>query len=219
MQMIRNLKVFGLAVVALVAMTAVAASAASAAEFHAENEPVIYEGSQVTQHVFKVTTGLVRCNVATFKGTNSSKTTTTTTLEPTYTGCTAFGVKATVAVNGCKYVFHSEAGETSPYPVKADVECPAGKKIVVTPVGIACIVEVGNQTGLTGITLTNVGAGTTREINAGIAVVSQIKYDEVGLECVGKAGETTGTYEGTANIKGYNDAAGVKGEQQGIWMA
>jgi hypothetical protein len=216
--MIRSVKLLALAATAALALTAFVASAAQAApEFHAEKVPVIYHGEQVKQHVFTVDTGIVKCNVATFEGTETVNTKTTTTLTPTYQNCTAFGVKATIDTNGCDYLIHLTQGGTTPYPTTTDVNCPT-KPIEVTPVGIECIVTVGSQSNLEGMKLTNEGGPTTtRDIFANLEVAG-IAYDEHGKECAGGTGTTGGTYKGTATIKGYEDVGGVRGPQQGIWV-
>ena len=131
--MTRNLKTLGLAIVAVLAMSAMVASAAQASvEFTAPSYPATLSGNQATTHVFTVETTsgdniTTTCTTASFHGTISGPNT-AQTITPTYTGCTAFGLEATVKFEGCDYVFHPGAttGTADEYSGTADLSCPAG---------------------------------------------------------------------------------------------
>jgi hypothetical protein len=134
----RKLKNLGMAILAALAMTAVSAPAASAAEFHAG---FVYSlsGSQVGEDVSTFSAGTVRCNEITYSGELRTPTSSTLTLAPSFSKCTAFGfVGASVDVNGCEYVFHTGAEGST------EIVCPAEKSIVVT--AFNCWVTVGPQT-------------------------------------------------------------------------
>jgi hypothetical protein len=208
---IRNLKALGLALVAVFALTAVAASAAQAAEFHAEEAPVFFEGSQVEQHIFTVDKGTVKCNTATFTGSSATATTATVTLTPVYSTCKFAGTAADVKMNGCDYLFHLSSATTA----TVDVVCSGGAEIEVESTTTNCIVHVPAQNGLSHVILASEGTTTTRDITATVTVAG-IHYTEVGSECKFNGVATTnGTYNGTATIKGFK---GQGGAQQGIWV-
>jgi hypothetical protein len=164
--------------------------------------------------VFTVNTGNVKCTSAKIEGT-VAKETSSATLNAKYTGCKAFGVKASVEMESCHYTFNL----TSSTEVSTNVNC-TGTPITVTPVGINCTVTVGAQTGLTGITVANEGTEPT-DIHATINV-GGIKFTETGNECAetipGQKGGTfeTGKYTGSATLKGFNDNEGVEGTQVGL---
>jgi hypothetical protein len=214
--MIRNLKVFGLAVVAMLAMTAVVASAASAAvEFNSEAATTNLTGTQTEQNVLTVTGGTVKCNVATFAGTQSGTTKSELEVEPKYSGCTAFGQASHIDTNGCKYKM-TAAGKVS-------ISCGAGGPIVVT-VGtptVFCTVKVGAHTPANNdVDYTNEGAGKTRDIlvraTAGkipLTANEGITYTSSGGIC-GASG-SNGAYRGTVTTTGYSDPAHLV--QVGIW--
>jgi hypothetical protein len=113
----------------------------------------------------QVATGFVKCATINQLGTSTSSSTTTATLAPTFSCCKAFGVSATVAANGCTYVLHATPKSEEPFPLSTDIKCPAGKKIVVTPIGINCIVEVPEQLGLGSIAATNEGLAVPETSN------------------------------------------------------
>jgi len=203
--MIRNLKVLGLAVMAVFAMTAVAASAASADEFHSESAPATFAGSQTVAHVFTTAAGTVKCSTATFSGESNVTTSSTQTLAATYGGCKAFGfVNVPVTMHSCKYVFHLGAGTVA----TTDIACENGESIEVdAPFG--CTISVPAQTGLSEVTLSNTGTGTSRDIDA-VINVANIDYNVPSGCALASAGtHTDGTYTGSATIQGSG---------QGIWV-
>ncbi|MBA3866100.1 MAG: hypothetical protein H0X42_07115 [Solirubrobacterales bacterium] len=239
--MTRNLKVLGLALAAMFALTAVAASAAQAVtpEYHCTStsancfaessaSPELTGNGKINgsnDHVFNVNGGNVKCTGTTgvtdgavLKGT-AAKTSTSVTLTPTYAGCKAFGVKATVNPEGCTYTLTLVTGGISPYPITTDIKCPAGKKITVTPTGLSCTITVGEQTGLKGITATNVGTEPTHiEANINITGANgKIAYTKTGTECPeGPGSGTNGTYTGHSTITGFEDNSGTKGAKVGL---
>jgi len=202
--MIRNLKALGLALVALVALSAVAAGSASAAgeRFHSEVEPTIITGTSTNTHVFSAGGANVECTSATFNGTSTLKTEATQTVHPTYSGCTFIGEPATVDTTGCNYVFGSE---TVGGKLPAEIECTTGYSIKVTTPG--CTLTFAAQKNTGGLTVTNEGAGSTRDTKT----VSETgaTFSKSGPLCFLVSG-TTGTYKGTTTVKGFKDE-GVTG--------
>jgi hypothetical protein len=226
--MIRNLKFLGLALVAVMAMSAMIASAASAADlFTSEKVNTTLTGSQ-EKHLeggvekfdrFTTDGGIVECTGATYKGTQAATTASTVTVTPTYSGCTFTGLAATIKTNECTYVF-SLIGATTTGEV--EIKCPTGKEITVE-VGPEstrrCIIHVPAQK-LGGITYTNIGAGTTREVTVAVNTGTTLKYSETAGTgsgaCATADNTTTGKYIGAAKVTGEN-AAGT--EHFGVFLA
>jgi hypothetical protein len=202
----RKLKLVGFAVAAMMLAMAVSASAAFAGDFHSEKTDTTLTGSQIGEDVFTVNAGTVRCTEATYSGTSSttSTTETTTKLTPKYSGCTAFGfVSTTIDVNGCQYEF---SGDNTNVNI---VNCSTG--IVVT--AFNCWVTVKNQNNLASVTYTNVGAGSSRDIESAVSL-SGITYTQTSKSFPGctNGTDTNGTYSGKATVQGSKE-----GKSVGIW--
>jgi hypothetical protein len=200
--MMRNLKALGLALVAVFAMSAVAASAAQAEhKFTSESTTTYLLGEQKTKNVFTTSGGTVECTGAKFEGGPFSGTELkSVTIHPTYTGCTAFGLNATVETTGCNYIIEAAGKEEMG---TAKVECEEGKLIRIKPLG--CEVTVGPQTPTTPtVSFTNESTGKTADVLV-TAEVGGITYTSSGFPC-GPSG-TNGTYTGSVTTKGYSDSA------------
>lgn len=122
--------------------------------------------------------------------------TTTLTLKPKYTSCSAFGfLEATVNAEGCTYELHStENVEANVRKSHVDVVCPAGQSIKVT--AATCKAEVKAQTGLTTVKTTNEGGKVklTWEVT-GIAYT--VTQDGIGCPFAGTGSKTNATYAGS----------------------
>lgn len=215
--MIRNLKVLGLAITAVLALSAVGASMASADAFKSEAAPVTLTGTTDpgTTETFKTTAGSVTCH-GSYVGTVNATSTTTLSVTPSYSGCTALGFPGSqVHVNGCSFLFHI----TPTAGVKTgtvDIVCPEGQSIKVTALSVGtlkCTIDVPAQTGLATVTYSNAGAasGSTREVTVS-AVINNLHYLHTselatGLgKCTAGTG-TDGKYEGKALVTGEEDKA------------
>src|SRR4051794_18898445 len=99
--MMKNLKMFGLALAAVFAMSAVVASAASAAEeFHGPSGTTTLTGSQVGNDVLTTMGGTMTCTTITYAGAVVGPTSTEASGAPTFSGCTSFGfVNVPIDVN------------------------------------------------------------------------------------------------------------------------
>jgi hypothetical protein len=194
--MIRNLRVLGLAFVAVLAMSAVVASAAQAVPtFTASSYPATVTGSNtIGNEVFTTEGGNVECD-SHFVSNSISGPTSTLTVTPTYTGCTAFGfLSATVNTEGCTYVFHAtEKVSSGVYKHHVDVVCPSGQSIKVT--AGTCKAEIKGQTGRTTVKTTNSGSSVTVQPE-----VTNIAYTvtQDGFLCPfgGTGNKTDGKYTG-----------------------
>jgi len=145
-RMTRKFKTLGLAIVAVLAMSAVVASAAQA-QFTSNSYPTtITATSPLSNDDFKTEAGSVEC-AGHFTG-EATEASSTQTVNASYSECRAFGfASATVAMNGCDYVFHSNG--------EVDLECSGTNKVVIT--AGACEIQIGTQTGLKSVALTNNG--------------------------------------------------------------
>lgn len=204
----RLMKMLGVAMVAVLAM-AVAASAASAAEFHIEgaNPEGTYtiKAHQVSEenHVFTIEGGLTtKCKTATFTGSQVGTAATTLEVHPTYGGCTAFGLSATIETHSCNYKFEQPTG-SGPFTGKVDIVNCGTQPIQIT--AGTCEVTVGNQGPLSQVTYENL-ARTPKEVLVK-AEVSGIKYTKVkdGFLCPlnGTGTLEGGTYAGNTETEGF----------------
>lgn len=202
--MMRDLKALGLALMAVLALGAFAAGSASAAgeRFHSESETTILTGTDEADHVFSASGFSVTCTDATFRGTSKGEggTTTTKTLSvhPTYTGCTSSLGAAPVDTNGCNYVFGSEPNAGGHLPIQ--ISCTSTNTIKVTAPG--CTLSFGNQTVANGATVTNTGAGTTRDVT--VTATATATFSKSGFGCF-VIGGNTGTYNGPTVVSGFKD--------------
>jgi len=207
-------KVLGLAVVAVCAISVVAAANASAAvEFRSNgNKAVTLTGEQHTNnHVFTVGFGSTTCTKAKFEGTANTSPTPSVTLSAAYGAaaggsCAFAGIPIEMHMNGCDIKLFAAGTE--------NLECPEGKEITLTAIqaGVTkCIVHIPAQTGLTGVTYTNVGAGETEEVTMHIDITNQIKYSQTegtGLgKCPTSDGQANGSYTGTATVTAEQTAS------------
>jgi hypothetical protein len=208
--MMRSLKITGLALVAMFAMTAVAASAASAATFHSESTPTILTGEQESKNIFETNTGVkVECSTAHFEGTVVGTSVASVTVHPTYGSCLFGSEAATVTTTGCNYILSAEATSGN-----VQIECEGTNKISVAT--SACTLTIGAQTPGGSATYTNQGTGAGRSILVS-ANSTGITFTKDGNALLCAFAGSTGKYTGTVLTKGYKDASGVKGAQQGIW--
>jgi hypothetical protein len=215
--MIRNLKILGLALTAIIGMSAMTVSIASASVFSSEKESTTLTGTQ-EKHLeggvnkndrFTTDGGIVECTSVAYKGTQVATTASTMTLAPTYSGCTFTGLAATVTMNGCTYVF-SIIGTTTTGEV--EIKCPTGKEITID-IGpestFRCVIHIPAQK-LSGITYTNIGATTTREVTIAVNTGTTVKYSETAGTgsgtCMTSDNTTTGKYIGAATVTGENAA-------------
>jgi len=208
--MSRNLKALGLGLVAVFAMSAVMASAASAEgtfKFKSEGTPTKLSGKQhAGNDVFTPHTGGVSCNEATYAGEQVGTEVSEVTVTPTYSECKAFGLfNVPITTNGCRYTLNAGTKTGTTFAGSVSIACPAGKIIEIEAPG--CTTTVGSQSNIGGITLTNIGAGATREITVDINIIA-LKYEEhrpfFGI-CATNTVPTTGAnYIGSAVITGTN---------------
>jgi hypothetical protein len=208
--MTRNLKILGLAFAAVLAMSAVAAPAASAQTPEVHCTATVQASCWLTatsnDNVLSLSQGehktTITCESSKFTST-VTKTSASQTISPVYTKCKAFGISAPVAMNGCTYTLNDVAG-SSPPTAKVDIVCPAGKVITMKPTGLACVIEIGAQTGLQHIVAENKGTEPTH-VFLNITIVGLIAKT-TGAECpTPGVTETNGSLTGTATVEAFED--------------
>ncbi len=223
-----NVKILGLALVAAFAMSAMVASAASANANYWFTSPgsdwTSLSGSQNVAFTDEAKfdgivpggpQGILKCETITYSGALSATTTTTITLAAVYGNCelSPFG-KATISMNGCVYVIHTDPlGDTTngEYDTVTTIDCPAGNEITIESkiTGITkCIIHIEPQNLGTGIVLKNkAGGGFEATIN-----FSNIKYTQTtgtagANRCTTTVTTNNGIYTGAATITGRDTAA------------
>ena len=205
----RHLKVLGLVLVAVLAISATGASAASA-QVKSSSYPSTLTGSQVGSHVFTIDGGFtVVCPVAFFGGVLKEEASTVGGVTAEYKGngenqCEAFGLSATVSMNGCTYTFHDTNVVTVgvEHTGTVDLVCPAGK--AVTLIYGTCEVQIGSQTGLGPVVYRD--DGTTNHLTLNPNVSKAITYNKTkdGFLCPlnGTGEKADGSYAGTTTVSG-----------------
>jgi hypothetical protein len=208
-------KMLGIAAMAMLVL-AVTASAASAAKFHVEGTtgPFTVKADQIAEenHIFTIEGGLeTKCKTAHFEGTQAGTEAATLTVHPEYSGCTAFGLSATINTASCKYEFLEPTG-TGPFTGSLNiVNCS-------TPITITagtCKVTVTNQGPIGSVTYTN--EATTPKTVKVAASVTGITYTktEDGFLCPlnGTGTNSDGTYKGDTIAKGFEGVT-----QKGVFV-
>jgi hypothetical protein len=218
--MIRKIKGLGIVFVAIAAMSMTAASVVQASELHAAAGPnASILGEQTTSNVFTTDSGTVTCTQALFEGTAPSATSGTTTAQeltvtPTYTGCKAFGLNATVDMNGCEYTI-TGAGQPA-LTATVDVVCnkTVGKVIEITAAG-GCTVTVGPQA-IGGHLIFSAGGASPADVNVNITA-NAINYEGHGAcpSLPATTPTTGGTYTGGATFKARVDNGAAQATHNG----
>jgi hypothetical protein len=227
--MTRNLKAFGLALVAAMALGAIGAQTASAVVEHSFRSPVentVLTGSfdpSTGNHVFTATSGLiVECSAGTFSGTNVGKVLDRVTVHPKYSGCTSSLGNVTVDTDGCNYTFYSNTTEDAAHSPGTEhaavgLECESSHAIEITAPGCNLAFSAAhsgtpvNQS-LHGVRYTQLSSHSGKHAITVYATVKTIKYIATSGSLCGLAGHpagtySNGTYTGKASVTGYEDSA------------
>lgn len=201
-----------LALIGSVVLGAVGSASASAALFHSEVGKTFGFGEQVTQAVYTVNGGSMKCKKVSGFGTMTGFTASVLPLTVQVSECTAFGLAAERNMNGCSY--EAEAGAEFPKGT-AYLVCPVGKEVSVTVPAGNCTISTPAQSGE--IEFKNEGSGTTRSVLV-LSKETNLKYIVHGPGSLcGTPGEyTNGKISGTALVKGYKDEA--RTTEVGIWV-
>lgn len=135
------------------------------ANLKAGKYPVTIHGSTAAAHKFTVEGKTIECKENAYHAVLSEPSS-TLTVTPSYKGCTAFGLAATVEMEGCTYVLHvAEKESTDNYLAYADVSCPAGKSIKISVPSVGCKLEVKSQNELGTVDLVDdTGASPKKDV-------------------------------------------------------
>jgi hypothetical protein len=237
--MIRNLKMLGLAAVAVLSMSAMLASAAQAEKgtLTAESYPTILTGTQTGALTSFVVAGGVRsvhCTNANLDATITGPTT-SVTVTPTYSGCTALpgNLPVTVIMNKCHYTLELTKPGSTGHPAGTGaatvtiVNCEAGKTIEVNIYETAakhtaktplCAYTVAAQGPLAAGTYHN-NAGPPKDITSTLEV-KPVTVNKIGpaILCGAAAGANVATtLKGTYTIEGFKDVLEVESGTTGIF--
>jgi len=195
---------------AVFAMGSVAAQGAQGANgtLTAAAYPAALTGTQIGAHKWEFTSlkQSAECEVAHFVGNLAAPGSSTVTLTPTYEKCIAFGLKATIDMEGCDYLIHFTNTLTpgGNYDGSLDIVCPPEKKIKITAgiVGNRCEVGIEPKTDLT--TLEGVNKVGDVEIKAKITEITYIVTKDEGTCPLSLVGKTfhDGDYTGNVTLTG-----------------
>jgi hypothetical protein len=183
---------------AIVLTMLLGAGSASAAQFRAPSYPVSLSGEALAIPAMEMTTatGISKCATMTLSGTATGASS-SISVTPSYSGCKAFGVKASLNMNSCSYVLNS-TNEVSPFTGTADISCSkAGDAIEISPEGMNCKVKLPAQKGLAGAEFVN-GSSFTK-VFLGLA---GLKYSEEGSGCAAAGEHTTSSYHSDFLVTG-----------------
>lgn len=195
---------FGLAVLAAFAVMAVSASGAQATNFTAASYTALISGEQSaassTSFGFEDST-TAKCVTIGLAG-ELTAASSSLTLSPGYTECTAFGfAEATISPNECTFILKASSGSVDTFSGTGEIKCPEGKKIVV--VGGTCETKIGSQS-LGTVSYKVNTAATPDEIEATLSsttVSYEKSKDGSGCPLTGTGSKTTGTFSGTVKLK------------------
>jgi hypothetical protein len=142
----------------------------SGCAFEAESYPVTLDGGDASGgETFTTEAGTMKCK-SSFHGevTEAEQLESFATVEvhPTYTGCTASGISATVTTSSesgkCDYLLHvTETVSADEHGAKTDIVCTGGFKMKA--VFATCEIEIGPQTGLKSLRIVNDTSATPKK--------------------------------------------------------
>lgn len=189
------------------------ASLASAAQFRAEEYPTPIAGSQTSVPVIATNSGNIKCSSTVLTG-NLAAASGTISVSPSYSGCKAFGVPATVNTNSCQYALTS-TNESAPFTGSLEIACAKEGDAIEFSASTYCSVKLPAQKGLGAVSLENTGTGSSRSINLSLNVTG-LTYIETGPSCASNGTFANGTFTGAANLSGY---FAEEARQSGIYLA
>jgi hypothetical protein len=191
------------------------AGSASAHEFHSELGLTYIQGSGTTVFENAANSSTIKCGSTFVAGTMTKAVVPQLEVQPEYTKCTSTvtGGPVEVLAFDCDYIWSGETGVEA--HGKFSIACPTPKKMELRILGTTCVASFGAQTSAQGVSYTNEGVGTGRQIKANVTATSLV-YETSGF-CTpyfgnGKDGRLTA---GATTISGINPGTG---KQAGIWF-
>jgi len=209
-------RALGGTVALLVALGALGAAGAQALEFHTESEGATITASLPTGEGGESTeafsfliekTYVDLCVAGKLEGPMSKKTAGSLALTPKLSECAlpwsmgacdlGFDAAGTFDVTGAECA-------SKPMTIKAFAFPPGG-----------CLIRIGPQENLSGITYVNEGSGASRQVKATLAI-GKVHYTQVsGFPCPGGLGTfTKGEFTSAFILRAENS----EGKQQGLWL-
>jgi hypothetical protein len=231
--LMRHLRILGIALAAALAVSAVAATSAFAL-YHSEIETTNLSGAQKTSIVFGTDVGNLSCTTAKFTANEvvgkkiGEKDFATEMLtfglafgKATGSGsCKLAGVNVEVSASANTETSTSSTKTSEPgwFHSNSHVESTTGASIIIKDTsGLGCEVAIPVQIFGGVKRLHDIGTGSTREVEA-VAELTSMKYSWTANcpNAEGKAGgDINGTYSGTWIYKGENP---VTKAQVGVWV-
>lgn len=222
----RNLKVFGIALIAIFAMSVVATAAAEAKEdkFFFSQHPVVITGASEGPVVFTVSAGKIKieCAKSTLAGTSTANNNQAIeiTLHPTFSECQipgGFGA-ATIDTKECNFIFSGRTDNNEDATV--ELECVGANKIKIT--NAFCNLTFGPQA-VKGATYTNgkekIGEVERKDVTIK-TTLSKLEYELENVKALGCAGfggagiDVDGTFNGAYTATAYEDFGGPTEEDK-----
>lgn len=223
----RNLRTFGLTMLAVLAISAAAASAAHAdTELIPSEYPAIITGELAStaehpEHVFSIgTLGTMKCQKANLTGTvKKADKHTELTVTPSYGECFLNGNPATVTMNGCDFLIK--------FTGTLDIVCTTDPKHIIIDVWesmeghlngdeTTCKFTIGPQAGLKNLGFTSTTPGGLKkdvDVTFGIANIAIKRIQGMAPECGPEDPVGGASYTGLTTLKAYEDNNGKEGNQ------
>jgi hypothetical protein len=188
------------------------------AQFRTERTPALLAGGLIGELRLTTDTGVQNCTTARLAS-GPTSTTADMRVSSEIEGCHWFGFTNTATTTGCDFVFYTTTSAVSAGAMS--IVCTSGSEIVIQgpPAGINCQIRIPAQSGLSSVMFKNVGSGAGRSVNVELGLIGGLRYTEVGTGCASPGSHTDGGLQGTVQIKGYEDIAGIRGAQQGLWIS
>ncbi|HET7444597.1 MAG TPA: hypothetical protein VFJ57_08065 [Solirubrobacterales bacterium] len=206
---------------------AVTAASAQAASFLATSYPATLTGTPIEEssHVIQFEgERKITCTSLTFTGTLAAAST-SETLTPEYKTCHAslLGEKldATVATNGCDFLFTEPSGKEGTYTGAVNLNCPEGKSVeirVYDGIGVPhteaeedCRYTIKAQSGLTGVEHVNMaGPPADTTVFMGLSKLAYTRAFGTKALCGGES--STSTYTGNLTLQAGGTAGTLIGK-------
>ena len=167
--------------------------------FELEKTPAAVIGKQTTLEQFEFAAGTTKCERVNLGGV-ASQSTNEVLFVPEFEGCKAFGLKATVQVNGCQlgaYVLKS-----SPYSGTLGLGCPSGKQLEINAGAGSCVVSIAPQA-IAANTYEVVGSGAERKVVATMKGEG-LEYTQTGVGCLETGTFHNGVFSGAETFEGWS---------------
>jgi hypothetical protein len=226
--MIRNIRVFGFALVAAMAMSSLASSAAQAIPTVEVSEPAILLGTASEAPVWASGSRTIKCAEAGISTTLTSNTS-ELTVDPGEHACTAsfFGVRpATFTSNHCEYTFQNMTTAGTSWTATVDILCEnPGEEMEIHVYENAlkhkenvslCTVKIPPQQDLGTVVFSNMAASEPADITINFTL-SKMQFNVSGSILICGMSSSNATYNGiftmhAENLKGKPIPLTISGE-------